>query len=81
MLERRTRFCAGALSDRLVAVGGGVLLGALTTTAEEYRLTENEWRPITPFPTPVADHAGAIHKGIFYVSGERHHPPCRGWLL
>lgn len=69
MLERRTRFCAGALSDRLVAVGGGVLLGALTTTAEEYRLTENEWRPITPFPTPVADHAGAIHRGIFYVSG------------
>lgn len=75
MLERRTRFHAGPLSDRLVAVAGGALLGALTSTAEEYRLAENEWRPLTPFPTPVADHAGATHKGILYVSGERR----RGW--
>ncbi|KAJ6651950.1 hypothetical protein lerEdw1_015892 [Lerista edwardsae] len=69
MLERRTRFHAGTLSDRLVAVGGGALLGALTNTAEEYRLAENEWRPVTPFPTPVADHAGVTHQGILYVSG------------
>uniref|UniRef100_A0A8D2IRN9 BTB domain-containing protein n=1 Tax=Varanus komodoensis TaxID=61221 RepID=A0A8D2IRN9_VARKO len=28
------------------------------------------WRPVAPFPTPVADHAGATHQGILYVSGE-----------
>ncbi|XP_063001002.1 kelch-like protein 9 [Elgaria multicarinata webbii] len=69
MLARRTRFHAAALNDRLVAVGGGALLGALTDTAEEYHPAENEWRPIAPFPMPVADHAGATHKGILYVSG------------
>ncbi|XP_053137859.1 kelch-like protein 13 isoform X2 [Hemicordylus capensis] len=68
MLERRTRFHAGVLNDRLVAVGGGALLGALSAAAEEYQPAENEWRPIVSFPVPVADHAGATHKGIFYVS-------------
>nr|XP_056716331.1 kelch-like protein 13 [Euleptes europaea] len=69
MLDRRTRFHAGVLNDRLVAVGGGALLGTLTNAAEEYWPAQNEWRPITPFPMPVADHAGATHKGILYVSG------------
>ncbi|KAF7241081.1 Kelch-like protein 13 [Varanus komodoensis] len=69
MLERRTRFHAGVLNGRLVAVAGGALLGALTGTAEEYHPAENEWRPVAPFPTPVADHAGATHQGILYVSG------------
>ncbi|XP_054854260.1 kelch-like protein 13 [Eublepharis macularius] len=69
MLDRRTRFHADVLNDHLVAVGGGALLGTLTNAAEEYRPAENEWRPITPFPVPVADHAGATHKGILYISG------------
>ncbi|XP_042336316.1 kelch-like protein 9 [Sceloporus undulatus] len=69
MQARRTRFHAGALNDRLVAVGGGTLLGALTNTAEEYWPAENEWRSITPCPLPMADHAGATHKGILYISG------------
>ncbi|XP_008122265.2 kelch-like protein 9 [Anolis carolinensis] len=69
MQGRRTRFHAGALNDRLVAVGGGTLLGTLTGAAEEYRPAKNQWRSITPFPVPIADHAGATHKGILYVSG------------
>ncbi|KAH0615621.1 hypothetical protein JD844_005079 [Phrynosoma platyrhinos] len=69
MQARRTRFHAGALNDHLMAVGGGTLLGTLTDTAEEYRPAENEWRSITPFPVPVADHSGATHKGILYISG------------
>ncbi|XP_077161793.1 kelch-like protein 13 [Paroedura picta] len=69
MLDRRTRFHADVLNDRLVAVGGGALLGTLTNAAEEYWPAENEWRPITPFPMPVADHVGAAHKGILYISG------------
>ncbi|XP_020649052.3 kelch-like protein 9 [Pogona vitticeps] len=69
MQGRRTRFHAGALNDRLVAVGGGALLGTLTDTAEEYQPVDNEWRTLPPFPAPVADHAGASHKGILYVAG------------
>ncbi|KAL7980811.1 hypothetical protein Chor_001965 [Crotalus horridus] len=69
MLVPRTRFYAGVLNERLLAVGGGALLGMLTDTAEEYRLSKNAWRPLTPFPVPVADHAGATHGGILYISG------------
>lgn len=76
MLERRTRFHADVLNHHLVAVGGGALLGTLTNTVEEYWPAENEWRSLTPFPTPVADHAGAIHKGILYIAGEKQPPSC-----
>ncbi|XP_063172412.1 kelch-like protein 9 [Candoia aspera] len=69
MLVQRTRFYAGALNERLVAVGGGALLGTLTDKAEEYHLAENQWQPVTPFPVPVADHAGTTHEGILYISG------------
>ncbi|NXS63027.1 KLHL9 protein, partial [Brachypteracias leptosomus] len=69
MLERRTRFHADVLSDRIMAVGGGTLLGTLTRTVELYRPGDNTWEFTAPFPTPVADHAGTTHKGILYISG------------
>uniref|UniRef100_A0A8C7E5V6 BTB domain-containing protein n=1 Tax=Naja naja TaxID=35670 RepID=A0A8C7E5V6_NAJNA len=69
MLVPRTRFYAGALNERLVAVGGGAPLGMPTDTAEEYRLAKNAWRLLPAFPVPVADHAGATHGGILYISG------------
>ncbi|XP_021145370.2 kelch-like protein 9 [Columba livia] len=69
MLERRTRFHAGVLSDRIFAVGGGTLLGTLTRTVEWYQPADNKWQFATPLPTPVADHAGTTHKGILYISG------------
>lgn len=69
MLERRTRFHADVLSGRILAVGGGTLLGKLTNTMEAYTPAENQWECAAPLPVPVADHAGATHKGILYVSG------------
>ncbi|XP_026568129.1 kelch-like protein 13 [Pseudonaja textilis] len=75
MLVPRTRFYAGALNERLVAVGGGAPLGMPTDTAEEYRLAKNAWRPLPAFPVPVADHAGATHGGLLYISGGEGSPP------
>ncbi|XP_053328484.1 kelch-like protein 9 [Spea bombifrons] len=69
MLERRTRFHTEVVADRIIAVGGGTLLGNLTHTAEEYQPAKNKWEFTAPFPMPVADHAGATHKGILYISG------------
>ncbi|KAM9271092.1 kelch-like protein 13 [Morus bassanus] len=69
MLERRTRFHADVLSDRIFAVGGGTLLGSLTRTVELYQPADNKWEFAAPFPTPIADHAGTTHKGILYISG------------
>ncbi|NXL92315.1 KLHL9 protein, partial [Alectura lathami] len=69
MLKRRTRFHADVLSDRIFAVGGGTLLGSLTRTVECYQPADNKWEFAAPFPIPVADHAGTIHKGILYISG------------
>ncbi|XP_030062921.1 kelch-like protein 9 isoform X2 [Microcaecilia unicolor] len=69
MLERRTRFHADVISERIIVVGGGTLLGGLTQTVEEYSPTENKWEFTAPFPMAVADHAGSNYKGILYISG------------
>ncbi|KAE8582208.1 hypothetical protein XENTR_v10019996 [Xenopus tropicalis] len=69
MQDRRTRFHVEVVSERIVAVGGGTLLGHLTNTVEEYHPSENSWEFTAPFPVPVADHAGTTHKGILYISG------------
>ncbi|XP_075050652.1 kelch-like protein 26 [Mixophyes fleayi] len=69
MLERRTRFHTEVICDRIVAVGGGSLLGHLTQSVEEYEPADNKWEYTAPFPIPVADHAGTTHKGILYISG------------
>ncbi|XP_056395211.1 kelch-like protein 9 [Hyla sarda] len=69
MLERRTRFHTEVIGERIIAVGGGSLLGHITQSAEEYHPAENKWEYTAPFPVPVADHAGTTHKGIVYISG------------
>ncbi|XP_019366003.1 PREDICTED: kelch-like protein 13 [Gavialis gangeticus] len=69
MLERRTRFHVDAMSDHILAVGGGTLLGSLTNTMESYQPAENKWQFMAPCPMPLADHAGTTHKGILYISG------------
>nr|XP_009501225.1 PREDICTED: kelch-like protein 13 [Phalacrocorax carbo] len=69
MLERRTRFHADVLSDRIFVVGGGTLLGSLTRTVELYQPADNKWEFAAPFPIPIADHAGTTHRGILYISG------------
>ncbi|KAG8545998.1 hypothetical protein GDO81_019935 [Engystomops pustulosus] len=69
MLERRTRFHTEVIGERIIAVGGGSLLGHLTQSVEEYHPAENKWEYTAPFPIAVADHAGTTHKGIMYISG------------
>ncbi|NXT84204.1 KLHL9 protein, partial [Zapornia atra] len=69
MLQRRTRFHAAVLANRIVAVGGGTLLGTLTRSVELYQPADNTWEFAAPLPTPVADHAGTTHRGILYISG------------
>ncbi|XP_042735262.1 kelch-like protein 9 [Lagopus leucura] len=69
MLQRRTRFHADVLSDHIFVVGGGTLLGTLTHTVESYQPAANKWEFAAPLPIPIADHAGANHKGILYISG------------
>ncbi|KAG9469188.1 hypothetical protein GDO78_021087 [Eleutherodactylus coqui] len=69
MLERRTRFHTEVIGDRVIAVGGGSLLGQLIQSVEEYYPADNKWEYSAPFPIPVADHAGTTHKGIVYISG------------
>ncbi|XP_069842591.1 kelch-like protein 9 [Dendropsophus ebraccatus] len=69
MQERRTRFHTEVIGERIIAVGGGSLLGHLTQSVEEYDPAENKWEYSAPFPIPVADHAGTTHKGIMYISG------------
>ncbi|KAM9176385.1 kelch-like protein 13 [Mergus octosetaceus] len=69
MLERRTRFHADVLSDHIFSVGGGTLLGTLTRTVESYQPADNKWEFAAPFPVPIADHAGTVHKGVLYISG------------
>ncbi|NXP75794.1 KLHL9 protein, partial [Ramphastos sulfuratus] len=69
LLAPRTRFHAAVLGNRILAVGGGTLLGTLTCTVELYQPAANKWEFTAPFPMPIADHAGTTHKGILYVSG------------
>lgn len=71
MLERRTRFHADVLSDRIMAVGGGTLLGTLTRTVEVYQPADNKWEFTAPLPVPLADHAGTAHGGVLYIAGDR----------
>lgn len=71
MLERRTRFHADVLSDHIFSVGGGTLLGTLTRTVESYQPADNKWEFAAPFPVPIADHTGTVHKGVLYISGDK----------
>ncbi|NXG48445.1 KLHL9 protein, partial [Psilopogon haemacephalus] len=66
---QRTRFHAAVLADCILAVGGGTLLGTLTCTVELYQPAANQWEFTAPFPVPIADHAGATHKGVLYIAG------------
>ncbi|KAM9062639.1 kelch-like protein 9 [Sarcophilus harrisii] len=69
MLQRRSRFHAAVLGEVIVAVGGGTLLGKLTSTVEAYEPVRDTWTWLVPFPLPVADHAGTTHEGLLYIAG------------
>ncbi|XP_068963607.1 kelch-like protein 9 isoform X1 [Petaurus breviceps papuanus] len=69
MLQRRSRFHGAVLGEAIVAVGGGTLLGKLTSTVEIYEPIQDTWKWLVPFPVPVADHAGTTHEGLLYIAG------------
>ncbi|XP_036607807.1 kelch-like protein 9 isoform X2 [Trichosurus vulpecula] len=69
MLQRRSRFHGAVLGKAIVAVGGGTLLGKLTSTVEAYEPIQDTWKWLVPFPVPVADHAGTTHEGLLYIAG------------
>uniref|UniRef100_S4RFI1 BTB domain-containing protein n=1 Tax=Petromyzon marinus TaxID=7757 RepID=S4RFI1_PETMA len=69
MRERRTRFVACALNGTILAVAGGNLLGEASSSAERYSPAANAWEALRPLARPLADHAGALHRGTLFVSG------------
>ncbi|XP_032814766.1 kelch-like protein 34 [Petromyzon marinus] len=69
MRERRTRFVACALNGTILAVAGRNLLGEASSSAERYSPATNAWEALRPLAWPLADHAGALHRGTLFVSG------------
>ncbi|XP_061406522.1 kelch-like protein 14 isoform X2 [Lethenteron reissneri] len=69
MRECRTRFVACALNGAILAVAGGNLLGEASSSAERYNPAANTWEALRALSRPLADHAGALHRGTLFVSG------------
>lgn len=68
MLHKRAYFFAGALNNRIYAVGGKFKDGSLAT-AEAYNPADNTWELIASMPMSYHAHAGAVYGDHIYVSG------------
>ncbi|ESO86873.1 hypothetical protein LOTGIDRAFT_194758, partial [Lottia gigantea] len=68
MLNKRAYFFAGALNNKIYAVGGKFKDGSLAT-AECYDPAENTWELITSMPMSYHAHAGAVFERYIYISG------------
>lgn len=68
MINKRAYFFAGALNNKIYAVGGKFKDGSLAT-AESYDPAENSWDLISPMPMSYHAHAGAVYGDHIYVSG------------
>uniref|UniRef100_A0A8C9F7B3 Kelch like family member 14 n=1 Tax=Pavo cristatus TaxID=9049 RepID=A0A8C9F7B3_PAVCR len=69
MQERRASFYACRLDKNLYVIGGRNETGYLSSV-ECYNLETNEWRYVSSLPQPLAAHAGAVHNGKIYISGQ-----------
>ncbi|TRY59105.1 hypothetical protein DNTS_013233, partial [Danionella cerebrum] len=67
--EKRTFFHLSALKGKLYAVGGRNATGEIDSV-ESYNLNKNEWTFVAPMKEPHYGHAGTVHGGLMYVSGE-----------
>ncbi|XP_015250530.1 PREDICTED: kelch-like protein 13, partial [Cyprinodon variegatus] len=67
--EKRTFFHLSALKGKLFAVGGRNASGEIDTV-ECYNLKKNEWTFVTNMVEPHYGHAGTVHGGLMYISGE-----------
>lgn len=66
---RRASFFACCLDKHLYVIGGRNETGYLSSV-EAYNLETNEWNYVSSLPQPLAAHAGAVHNGKIYISGE-----------
>lgn len=69
LLSRRASFYACRLDKNLYVIGGRNETGYLSSV-ECYNLETNEWRYVSSLPQPLAAHAGAVHNGKIYISGQ-----------
>lgn len=67
--SRRASFYACRLDKNLYVIGGRNETGYLSSV-ECYNLETNEWRYVSSLPQPLAAHAGAVHNGKIYISGQ-----------
>lgn len=51
-------------------IGGRNESGYLSSV-ESYNLETNEWNYVSSLPQPLAAHAGAVHNGKIYISGQK----------
>ncbi|XP_075994355.1 kelch-like protein 36 [Genypterus blacodes] len=68
MNERRVDFHLDVVGDLLIAVGGRNDSGALSSV-EVYRPAEDCWTYAAQLPRLTYGHAGAVHRGVVYISG------------
>lgn len=66
---RRASFFACRLDKHLYVIGGRNETGYLSSV-ESYNLETNEWNYVSSLPQPLAAHAGAVHNGKIYISGQ-----------
>lgn len=76
MFFRRASFFACCLDKHLYVIGGRNETGYLSSV-EAYNLETNEWNYVSSLPQPLAAHAGAVHNGKIYISGESVERYCR----
>lgn len=67
--HRRASFFACCLDKHLYVIGGRNETGYLSSV-EAYNLETNEWSYVSSLPQPLAAHAGAVHNGKIYISGQ-----------
>ncbi|CAH2324080.1 kelch 36 [Pelobates cultripes] len=68
MNQRRVDFYLGAVSDKLLAVGGRNENGALSSV-ESYCPQQDTWTYVSELPRFTYGHAGTVHKEYVYISG------------
>ena len=53
----------------MYVIGGRNESGYLSSV-ESYNMETNEWNYVSSLPQPLAAHAGAVHNGKIYISGQ-----------
>jgi len=68
------------MEKHLYVIGGRNETGYLSSV-ESYNLETNEWVYLSSLPQPLAAHAGAVHNGKIYISGQHRGPAGKNMLV